>query len=127
MPNRNAYETYKVVRGDTLAAIAKRFGSSVAAIARASGVADVNRIEVGQDLLIPVAAGARPAPVNSAPKSVPGETGQSVQTSPGPDVWRDMLAYYMEPPRVYIVAGLALAAFLVFTDDGQRQLRKIGL
>ena len=51
--------SYRVVRGDTLTAIARRCGSSIAAIARASGVADPNRIFVGQRLAIPGHATAR--------------------------------------------------------------------
>ena len=44
---------HTVVRGDTLSAIARRCRSSVAAIARASGVADPDLILVGQRLTIP--------------------------------------------------------------------------
>ena len=44
---------YRVVRGDTLNRIARRCGSSVAAIARASGVRNPNLIRVGQRLNIP--------------------------------------------------------------------------
>ena len=54
--------TYDVVRGDTLTAIARRCGSSIAAIARASGVADPNRIFVGQRLVIPGHAAVRERP-----------------------------------------------------------------
>ena len=46
-------ESYRVVRGDTLGRIARRCGSSVAAIARASGVRNPNLILVGQRLTIP--------------------------------------------------------------------------
>src|SRR5688572_25550513 len=44
---------YRVVRGDTLTRIARRCGSSVSAIARASGVRNPNLIRVGQRLNIP--------------------------------------------------------------------------
>jgi LysM repeat protein len=44
---------YRVVRGDTLSRIARRCGSSVAAIARASGVRNPDLILVGQRLVIP--------------------------------------------------------------------------
>lgn len=49
--------SYRVVRGDTLTAIARRCGASVAAIARASGLANPDRILVGQRLVIPGRAG----------------------------------------------------------------------
>jgi len=45
--------SHTVVRGDTLSAIARHCRSSVAAIARASGVADPDLILVGQRLRIP--------------------------------------------------------------------------
>jgi LysM repeat protein len=45
--------TYIVQPGDTLFGIARRFGTTVTAIASASGIADVNRISVGQRLTIP--------------------------------------------------------------------------
>ena len=45
--------SYRVVRGDTLTRIARRCGSSVAAIARASGIRNPNLILVGQRLNIP--------------------------------------------------------------------------
>ena len=51
-------DSYRVVRGDTLNRIARRCGSSVAAIARASGVRNPNLILVGQRLVIPGAAPA---------------------------------------------------------------------
>ncbi len=52
-PRGRCGDTYVVVRGDTLSHIARRCRSSVTAIARASGVANPNRIEIGQSLVIP--------------------------------------------------------------------------
>jgi LysM repeat protein len=45
--------TYTVRSGDTLGAIARRAGTTVAAIAAANGIADPNRINVGQVLRLP--------------------------------------------------------------------------
>ena len=45
--------TYVVQRGDTLAAIAARFGVTVQAIVAANGLSDPNHIETGQRLVIP--------------------------------------------------------------------------
>jgi LysM repeat protein len=56
---------YRVVRGDTLYSIARRCGTSVAAIARASGIRNPHRIEVGQRLVIP---GARRTAVAARPE-----------------------------------------------------------
>jgi putative chitinase len=57
-PRGGCTDTYRVVRGDTLSVIARRCRSSVAAIARASGIANPNLILVGQRLTIPGAGGA---------------------------------------------------------------------
>lgn len=48
------YTTYTVVRGDTLSAIAKRYGTTVQAIAEANGIDKPNLIRVGQKLKIPI-------------------------------------------------------------------------
>ena len=45
--------TYTVVAGDTLALIADRFGTTVAALQAANGIDDPNTINVGQVLIIP--------------------------------------------------------------------------
>ncbi len=52
-PRGACTDSYRVVRGDTLSVIARRCRSSVAAIARASGIANPNLIRVGQRLVIP--------------------------------------------------------------------------
>ena len=45
--------TYVVVAGDTLALIADRFGTTVAALQAANGIDDPNTINIGQVLVIP--------------------------------------------------------------------------
>jgi peptidoglycan endopeptidase LytE len=68
---------YVVQPGDTLSAIAARFGTTVAALAAANHLADPNRILAGQVLTVPgvAAAGAAAPPPSSAPYVVqPGDT-----------------------------------------------------
>lgn len=48
-----AQTQYTVVSGDTLGHIAQRFGTTVDAIARANNIQNVNRLRVGQVLIIP--------------------------------------------------------------------------
>lgn len=48
-----AEETYSVAPGDNLSKIARKFSTSVSAIAAANGIKDINRIGVGQKLTIP--------------------------------------------------------------------------
>ncbi len=60
--------SYIVVPGDTLGRIAARFGSTVAAIAQANGITNINLIFVGQRLTIPTGG------VIIVPTPIPGAT-----------------------------------------------------
>jgi len=46
-------QTYVVQEGDTLAAIAQRFGTTVSALQAANGIEDPDEIIIGQVLVIP--------------------------------------------------------------------------
>lgn len=62
--------SYTVASGDTLSKIAKQYGTTVAAIAAANGITDVNKLGVGQQLVIPSGtanASAPEQPTSSAP------------------------------------------------------------
>ena len=48
------YQLHQVVRGDTVSAIARATGSTVAKIAAASRLRDPNKIQVGQVLRVPI-------------------------------------------------------------------------
>ena len=65
-----AARTYAVQRGDTLSAISRRFGVSVAELAGANGLADPNHIRYGAILAIPAPGAATPAPA-AAPAAAP--------------------------------------------------------
>ena len=52
---RTEAENYVVQGGDTLGQISDRFGISIEAIAEANQIENINILEVGQDLMIPVA------------------------------------------------------------------------
>jgi soluble lytic murein transglycosylase-like protein len=70
--------TYVVRPGETLSAIAGRFGVSVGDLAKANGISDPNRVFAGQTLKLPGTTAAAPAPAPTAPARVhtvaPGET-----------------------------------------------------
>jgi LysM repeat protein len=78
-------DSYTVVRGDTLTRIARRCGSSVARIAAASRLANPNRIEVGQRLVIPggrAQAAAAPEPGKVAPAAGGASSGLTYRIAP---------------------------------------------
>ncbi|MCP4425583.1 MAG: LysM peptidoglycan-binding domain-containing protein [Chloroflexi bacterium] len=54
--------TYIVQSGDTLSAIARRFGTTITAIAQTNNIANVNYIYVGQSLTIPDGTAPPPPP-----------------------------------------------------------------
>ncbi len=67
--------TYVIQRGDTLTAIARRFGVSVEALARDNGLTDANLIRAGATLRIDVSR-ARPTP--ALPSEDSGDTGREL-------------------------------------------------
>lgn len=121
MPNRQSYTQYTVVKGDTLAAIAKRFNSTVGAIAATSGIADPNRIAVGQVLSIPQDTGYDPDALELSEVKV---TAKRVTSAPKTDP-RTMLpdtsagtpgglASWFQPPRLWFTVGvLATIAYAI--------------
>jgi len=52
-PAKRAASKYKVKAGDTLSQIAKKNGTTVRAIMKASGIENANKIKVGQQIVIP--------------------------------------------------------------------------
>lgn len=61
-PSPGSSTTYTIQRGDTLSAIARRYGVTVAALRQSNNIANVNRIYVGQRLQIPGGRSSAPAP-----------------------------------------------------------------
>ncbi|NMO14032.1 LysM peptidoglycan-binding domain-containing protein [Pyxidicoccus fallax] len=68
-PSSGGGQSYTVKSGDTLSGIAGRHGTTVGALQQANGIANPNKIYVGQKLTIPGAGGP------SAPSSPPPSSG----------------------------------------------------
>jgi LysM repeat protein len=75
--------TYVVQRGDTLSAIAQRFGTTAEALARANNISDPRRLQVGQRLTIP--EGAQPGEQPTRPTR-PGQPQQPQEGDAAYDV-----------------------------------------
>ncbi|XXF81160.1 LysM domain-containing protein [Myxococcaceae bacterium GXIMD 01537] len=69
--------TIKVKSGDTLGAIAKRYNTSVDALAKANGIKNANKLAVGQSLRIPDGFDASPSSKPTTP------TAQTVKVKSG--------------------------------------------
>jgi LysM repeat protein len=65
-PSASGGQVYVVRPGDSVSAIAYRYGTTVAAIANANGLANASRIYVGQRLRIPSGSGGGAAPAPAA-------------------------------------------------------------
>ena len=77
------YETYKVVRGDTLSGIAKRYNTTVSYLAKLNNIANVNLIYVGQVLKIKETVTVTPSNPKPTPTPTPTpKPAASKTTSP---------------------------------------------
>lgn len=97
---------YVVAPGDTLGAIATRFGVSLDTLVAANGIADPNRLAVGQQLLIPDAAGNLPAAAAATGVTGEGIERAVVQALPGESVTTLAARYGQEPALVAALNGL---------------------
>ena len=98
-----ATQAYAVQRGDTLSAIARRFGVSVADLVAANGLADPNHIRYGAGLAIP-AAGAAANASAAAPQAAPA----THVVQPGEHLSEAIAAANRLADPNYVVAGSRL-------------------
>lgn len=70
-------QKYTVKAGDTLSGIAQRFGVPMDAIAKANNLSDPNRLQIGQELVIPAQAPAQATPTPAGPSVVITPTPKS--------------------------------------------------
>ena len=86
---RVPWSQHEIVRGDTLGAIAARYGTSVSALKDANGLTS-DRIRAGRDLIVPTSIGALDAPRLHPDRGVTHGTGASVvhHVRAGDSLWR---------------------------------------
>lgn len=88
-----AQTTYTVQAGDTLSAIAARFGVTVTAVVEANNIVNPNIINVGQVLVIPGGAGDANVAPNPAPPPAPAPAGGTYVVQPGDSLARIAASY----------------------------------
>jgi LysM repeat protein len=125
MPARQTYESYTVQKGDTVSAIAKRYGTTVAAIAATSGLKDPNKISVGQMLSIPVATGYDPLDMDLSEVRVTA-TSVARGTPAGDPVAQvvNAAASWLRPPRLWVTLGVAIGLGYYLLDEPRPRRRR---
>lgn len=90
--------SYTVHRGESLSAIARRFGTTWQELARINGLHDPNRIRVGQRIMLP-----GPPPASARSTRAPARTGRTATPQPGfmdraeheaREIWQRICAAY---------------------------------
>lgn len=124
MPARGqtTYENYTVAKGDTVAAIAKRYGTTVAAIAAASGLVDPNKIKAGQTLLIPLPTTYNPEDLELSEVQV---NARRIGSPVGDPVVAlvNGAAEWLKPPRLWVTLAVA-AGFGYYLLENERPRRR---
>ncbi len=119
-----AAASYVVRSGDTLYAIARRHGVSVRAIVSANGIADPNKISVGQRLVIPSSASAAPAPA-PAPRPAPAPSSAATRANGKYVVTASALNVRKGPGTSHAKVGKVLRGKTVSVVEAQGAWRRI--
>ncbi|HVO44246.1 MAG TPA: LysM peptidoglycan-binding domain-containing protein [Aggregatilineales bacterium] len=106
-PGTNPGATYTVQSGDTLSRVAVRFGTTVAAIAQANNIVNVNLIFVGQVLVIPGGT----VPVSTTPGAPPPVSG-------GFELGGQALTFTGDTQTVMHSAHMKWVKFQIASGDG---------
>lgn len=93
----NSTVTHTVQRGDTVSELARRYGSTIAAIVQANSLPDAGLIYVGQTLLIPVSAPQYTPPPTFTPAPISGGESGGPLYPTQPPVYPGGVTYVVQP------------------------------
>lgn len=110
-PSTSTANRHTVRPGDTLSSVASRYGVSLAALQKANGSVDPNRLKIGQMLTLP--AGTTPAPNPPAP------------SPPPPAVAKTPTVPAATPKPLSAQATAALSSYPVMTPQPQANPRGV--
>ncbi|MFH1085812.1 MAG: LysM peptidoglycan-binding domain-containing protein, partial [Chloroflexota bacterium] len=99
--------TYSVALGDTLAELARRYNTPVAAIMARNGLSNADYIRPGQALVIPAGAGANGGPMAAA--GTPAATTARHTVQRGDTLWSLARRYGTHPREILARNGAAIA------------------
>jgi len=102
-PVQAAPPTYIVQRGDTLSLIARRYNTTVGAIAELNDIVNPNLIHVGLRLLIPSAGHSSPSPSTQIHIVQPGETLTRIASRYGTTISAIVAANGIADPSLILV------------------------
>lgn len=123
MPQRQTYESYTVRTGDTLTAIAKRYGTTVAAIAATSGLADPNKIKAGQVLSIPVGTGYDADNLDLSEVTVHAQRIPTRSVDPVVALV-NVAGEWLKPPRLFVTLAFAFGVGYYLLKPRRRRRRR---
>jgi LysM repeat protein len=107
VPEQPTTTVYVVQSGDTLNRIAARFNTSVAAIAQLNGITNVNLIQVGQRLVVPVGGSVVVPPPANTPVPAPSQpTSSTYVVQPGDTMFRIALRFGISLARLAQANGI---------------------
>lgn len=126
MPGPNRIPLYTVVAGDTLADIARRFSTTVAALVTANGLVNSNLIRVGQSLVVPAIPSGLEAftpTVTKLPVTIDNDTGAPLAevVVQGTRVPMQQAGFdiqeWLKPPKLYFGIAILAGAILILSSN----------
>lgn len=122
--------TYRVVSGDTLLAIARRFGVSVSSIQRLNNMGSSTTLRVGQVLQIPSNTSTNPTPTTS-PSPTPSPTPSATPTpSPSPSPTPTVSSYTVKSGdtllRIASLFGVSVSSIQQLNNLGTSTTIRVG-